>query len=97
MQKIATAVQTVIVIKIHDPSTVYIARMEAAVTRASIIQQAFSHPPLAAEFFIVDAAGAAIGGTRGNNLWATSSAVFTETAPLNIVHKSRPFRCSVPS
>jgi len=76
MQKIATTVQTVIVIKIRDPSTVYIARMEAAVTRASIIQQAFSHPPLAAEFFIVDAAGAAIGGTRGNNLWATSSAVF---------------------
>lgn len=75
MQKITTAVQTATPIKIRDPSTVHVARLEAAVTRASIIQQAFSHPLLAAGFFIVGAAGSAIGGTRGNNLWASSSAV----------------------
>lgn len=52
-----------------------LARLEAAVTRAaSIIQRAFSLPPLAAGFFIAGTAGAAIGGTRGNNLWSSSSA-----------------------
>ena len=85
MQKIATAVRTATSIKIRDPSTVHIARLEAAVTRASIIQQAFSHPPLAAGFFIVDAAGAAIGGKRGNNLWGHLECgfPFAETTPLN--------------